>query len=125
MDSDGEPNSVRPSGIVWNRLNAAHITSRTITYIILLDCALLFFKGLPLRILSSEIECDLPCDESAFESEHLHIESLALFEPVYNARAAFRALFDSQITASELKRSLTILGTFILIHSMFILFFFN
>lgn len=90
----------------------------TATFFVLLDCAFLFFKGVPLRIALWEVECALPCDEEVFRSEHPFTHPRFRFERSLSAPEAFQALFpssDNSLTADDL----TLLDTFVSIHCGF------
>lgn len=83
----------------------------TSTWITLLDCAFLFFWGMPARIVSAEIRCDLPCDEAVFDEEDPFTHPSFAFSRGLTAPTAFRALFKNTETLP-----LNMLDTFVLIH---------
>lgn len=87
--------------------------SRTSTWITLLDCAFLFFWGRIARIVSSEIKCDLPCDEDVFEEQDPFTHLRFSFRRNLTSRTALQALFDN---AHSQALGATVLDTFILIH---------
>jgi hypothetical protein len=82
----------------------------------LLDCAFFFFQNYPCRLAHTEMECDLPCDESLFVSEHPFAEPNFRFQRDLRLSEAFRNLFDEAPESSPM--DLTALDMFILIHSM-------
>lgn len=95
--------------------------SRVATYLTLLDCAFLFFRGIPLRILSSEIEGDFPCDEAVFDAEHPFAVPQFTFERSIRPRQAFMWLFSTERSRKEQLPDLIMLDTFVLIHSKFLI----
>lgn len=62
------------------------------------------------------MECDLPCDESLFFSEHPFAEPNFRFSRGLKVSEAFKNLFDE--TPESNLMDLTALDMFILIHSM-------
>lgn len=84
--------------------------------ILLLDCAFFFFQNYPCRLSHTEMECDLPCDESLFVSEHPFVEPNFRFQREFRLSEAFRNLFEEAPESSPM--DLTALDMFILIHSM-------
>jgi hypothetical protein len=85
----------------------------------LTDCAFLFFKGMPLRIWDPEIECDLPCREEVFDAEHPFTHPNFSFRRPLTTQQACSALFatgQGQLQ-SGLDTALTMLDSFVLIHS--------
>lgn len=76
-----------------------------------MDCAFLFFRGILTRIVSTEIKCDLPCDEAVFDEENPFTHPSFALSRELTAPTAFRALFKN---AGRLP--LAMLDTFILIH---------
>lgn len=91
------------------------LDDRLTHYFVLLDCAFLFYKGLPLRIVSSEVECDLPCAEDIFDAAHPFTHPHFQFKRVTSTRTAFQAVFDARKDDPRLKE-LNVIDTFILIH---------
>jgi len=83
----------------------------------LTDCAFLFFKGLSLEIWDPEIECDLPCHEEVFDAEHPFTHPDFLFRRPLTTQQAFSALFAETPPQSDLHAALTMLDSFVLIHS--------
>ncbi|CAG8057096.1 unnamed protein product [Penicillium nalgiovense] len=90
---------------------------RTISMILLLDCAFFFFQNYPCRLSHTEMECDLPCDESLFVSEHPFVEPNFRFQREFRLSEAFRNLFEEAPESSPM--DLTALDMFILIHILF------
>jgi hypothetical protein len=89
--------------------------ARTASIISLLDCAFFFYQNYPCRLTQSEMECDLPSDESVFFSEHPFAEPKFCFSRELTITAAFENLLEE----TELKpMDLTALDMFILIHRM-------
>jgi hypothetical protein len=107
---------------------------RTINIISLLDCAFSFYQNYPCRLTHREMECDLPCEESLFRSDHPFAEPNFHLSRDITVFEAFQWLFaESQPAvmsetayaqsnpqpaagnaASEIK--FTVLDMFILIH---------
>lgn len=92
---------------------------RLCTYTVLLDCALLFFAGLPLRIALHEIRSDLPCEEMVFDAEHPFTHPDFAFSRSTSAQEAFQSLFLASVKGVRISQELTLLDTFVLIHSTF------
>ena len=96
----------------------------TVSIVSLLDCAFLFYQNYPCRLTHSEMECDLPCDEAIFRSEHPFTEPNFRFSRHLTIYEAFQNLFDAPILESPQRTpdsshmDLTVLDMFILIHSM-------
>ncbi|KAJ5502614.1 transcriptional regulator family: Fungal Specific TF [Penicillium fimorum] len=90
---------------------------RTISIISLLDCAFFFFQNYPCRLTYTEMECDLPCEESVFSSEHPFAEPNFCFSRGLVLSEAFENLFDEAPESHPM--SLTALDMFILIHILF------
>ncbi|KAJ5860262.1 transcriptional regulator family: Fungal Specific TF [Penicillium soppii] len=89
---------------------------RTASIISLLDCAFFFYQNYPCRLTQSEMECDLPSDESVFFSEHPFAEPKFCFSRELTITAAFENLLEE----TELKpMDLTALDMFILIHLLY------
>lgn len=96
---------------------------RTVNIISLLDCAFFFYQNYPCRLTHAEMECELPCEESLFQSDHPFSEPNFRFTRNITMYEAFQNLFDSPSNDSP-RRSpetspmdLTVLDMFILIHS--------
>lgn len=92
-------------------------SSRTANYIVLTDCAFLFFRGLQLRVWDPEIECDLPCHEDVFDAVHPFTHPEFSFKRSLTAQQAFNAMFTSVQADSSCDSGLTMLDSFVLIHS--------
>lgn len=91
------------------------IHKSTAHYVILVDCAFLFFRGLPLRVMTSEVECDLPCIETVFDAVHPFSEPDFAFRRSCPTMLVFQKLFLEDVDClTEL--GLTLLDTFIMIH---------
>ncbi|KAI2674968.1 transcriptional regulator family: Fungal Specific TF [Penicillium roqueforti] len=90
---------------------------RTISMISLLDCAFFFFQNYPCRLTHTEMECDLPCDELLFFSEHPFAETNFRFSRGFTLSEAFKNLFDEAPESNPM--DLTALDMFILIHILF------
>ncbi|CAI7666410.1 unnamed protein product [Penicillium crustosum] len=90
---------------------------RTISIISLLDGAFLFFQNFPCRLTHTEMQCDLPCDESLFSSEHPFAEPNFRFSRGLRVSEAFKNLFDEAPESNPM--DLTALDMFILIHILF------
>ncbi|KGO70553.1 Zinc finger, C2H2 [Penicillium expansum] len=90
---------------------------RTISIMSLLDCAFLFFQNFPCRLTFTEMECDLPCHESLFFSEHPFAEPNFRFSRGLKVSEAFEHLFDETPESNTI--DLTALDMFILIHVLF------
>ncbi|KAL1886791.1 hypothetical protein Plec18167_000726 [Paecilomyces lecythidis] len=109
---------------------------RTINIVSLLDCAFSFYQNYPCRLTHNEMECDLPCEESIFSSQHPFAEPNFRFTRNVTIHEAFQQLFSEEPTSSKptLDRSqplssssmrnledlqLTVLDMFILIHLLY------
>ncbi|CAK1367706.1 uncharacterized protein RHO25_013063 [Cercospora beticola] len=92
---------------------------RTAAWLSLLDCAFLFFRGIPTRILTSEIMYGLPCVETVFEAEHPFALPQFSFCRAFNSQEAFQRLFFRQGSNDTRILDLTVLDTFILIHMLY------
>ncbi|GAB7336266.1 hypothetical protein MBLNU13_g09023t1 [Cladosporium sp. NU13] len=90
---------------------------RTANYIVLTDCAFLFFRGLQLRIWDPEIECDLPCQEDIFDAVHPFTHPEFSFKRPLTAQQAFSAMFTAERAEPGPDLALTMLDSFVLIHS--------
>jgi hypothetical protein len=96
---------------------------RAISVISLLDCAFFFYQNYPCRLTHSEMECELPCEESVFQADHPFSEPNFRFTREITIYSAFQNLFepvkkDGQ-SADIYDMGLTVLDTFILIHGTF------
>ncbi|OQD85170.1 hypothetical protein PENSOL_c105G02686 [Penicillium solitum] len=89
----------------------------TISIISLLDGAFFFFQNFPCRLTHTEMQCDLPCDESLFFSEHPFAEPNFRFSRGLKVSEAFKNLFDETPVSNPM--DLTALDMFILIHILF------
>ncbi|KAJ6113378.1 hypothetical protein N7523_006695 [Penicillium sp. IBT 18751x] len=98
------------------------IVGRTTSIISLLDCAFFFYQNYPCRLTHSEMECELPCEESVFESPHPFSEPNFRFSRRLTLYGAFQNLFDSSHVAGQspdpTQMDLTVLDMFILIHGI-------
>ncbi|KAJ5092481.1 transcriptional regulator family: Fungal Specific TF [Penicillium alfredii] len=99
---------------------------RTVAIVSLLDCAFFFFQNYPCRLTHSEMECDFPCDDSVWRSEHPFAEPNFRFTRDLTISDAFQYLFDDASKQDSPYRSperntldLTVLDMFILIHLLF------
>ncbi|QQK44441.1 Fungal transcriptional regulatory protein, N-terminal [Penicillium digitatum] len=90
---------------------------RTFSMISLLDCAFLFFQNYPCRLTYTEMECDLPCEEWLFFSEHPFAEPNFRFSRGIRVSEAFEHMFDEAPESNPI--DLTVLDMFILIHILF------
>ncbi|KAJ5110039.1 hypothetical protein N7532_002684 [Penicillium argentinense] len=98
---------------------------RTIGVISLLDCAFLFYQNYPCRLTHSEMECELPCEESLFKAKHPFSQPNFRFTRDITLYAAFQGLFEPTSRDSVAhspavgNMDLTVLDMFILIHVLF------
>lgn len=96
---------------------------RAISVISLLDCAFFFYQNYPCRLTHSEMECELPCEESVFQAEHPFSEPSFRFNRDITIYSAFQNLFEpvkqEGQSADIYDMGLTVLDTFILIHGTF------
>lgn len=97
-----------------------------------MDCAFSFYQNYPCRLTHTEMECDLPCEESLFSSQHPFAEPNFRFTRDLTVCEAFQKLFaeDQPISSSQSSSwssvssnapndmKLTVLDMFILIHRM-------
>ncbi|KAJ5427329.1 hypothetical protein N7465_002399, partial [Penicillium sp. CMV-2018d] len=90
---------------------------RTISIISLLDGAFFFFQNFPCRLTHTEMQCDLPCDESLFFSQHPFAEPNFRFSRGLTVSGAFENLFDEAPESNPM--DLSALDMFILIHILF------
>jgi hypothetical protein len=70
-----------------------------------------------LRIWDPEIECDLPCHEDIFDAMHPFTHPDFSFKRSLTARQAFDAVFATAQAERNCGLGLTMLDSFILIHS--------
>jgi len=93
---------------------------RTMNIIALLDCAFCFYQNYPCRLTFSEMECELPCEEALFESEHPFLERNFRFTRGLTLCGAFQNLFDSSHKHGQSpdpsQMNLTVMDMFLLIH---------
>lgn len=93
----------------------------------LLDGAFSFYQNYPCRLTHIEMECDFPCHESVFASEHPFGDPKFQLAREYTISETFQALFEEYSTqdalspASEsptpdLLTSASVFDMFILIH---------
>ncbi|KAJ5980542.1 hypothetical protein N7481_007840 [Penicillium waksmanii] len=96
---------------------------RAISVISLLDCAFFFYQNYPCRLTHSEMECELPCEESVFQAEHPFSEPSFRFNRDITIYSAFQKLFEPVKQEGQsvdiYDMGLTVLDTFILIHVLF------
>ena len=83
----------------------------------LTDCAFLFFRGLQLRVWDPEIECDLPCHEDVFDAMHPFTHPDFSFKRTLTAQQAFSAMFTTERAEQGCDLGLSLLDSFVLIHS--------
>lgn len=85
----------------------------------LIDSAYLFFQNYPCRLAHCEMDFDLPCEESIFNSANPFAEPDFRVSRGFTISQAFQSLFDNP---EELQRGnpmgLTVFDMFILIHCM-------
>uniref|UniRef100_A0A093XNL6 Transcription factor domain-containing protein n=1 Tax=Talaromyces marneffei PM1 TaxID=1077442 RepID=A0A093XNL6_TALMA len=74
---------------------------RTMNFIALLDCAFSFYSNFPCRLTPSELECDLPCEESVFNCEHPFAQLKFRFTRETTVYDAFQYLFDDEPETSN------------------------
>ncbi|GLA93318.1 hypothetical protein AtubIFM57143_010668 [Aspergillus tubingensis] len=102
---------------------------RTMSIILLLDCAFSFFQNYPCRLSHLEVECDFPCAESLFALEHPYSDRNFQASRGVTILEAFHNLFEEDpkdtmpstpdSSASGSMASLTVLDMFILIHVLY------
>ncbi|KAJ6041024.1 hypothetical protein N7444_009929 [Penicillium canescens] len=111
---------------------------RTICIIALLDSAFFFYQNYPCRITHTEMECDLPCHEPLFRSEHPFTAPDFRFSRELTLLSAFQSLFQGttygtshqnmspQETSQDQSRlhqssfpDLSVFDMFLLIHMLF------
>ncbi|OQE17969.1 hypothetical protein PENSTE_c019G04247 [Penicillium steckii] len=98
---------------------------RAVSVISLLDGAFLFYQNYPCRLTHSEMECELPCEESFFQTQHPFSQPNFQFSRGITIYKAFQSLFEPikqdslgpSAVVSQMR--LTVLDTFILIHALF------
>lgn len=66
----------------------------TMAVIALIDSAFSFFQNYPCRIAHAEMDCDLPCEETIFDSVHPFIEPNFRFTRNLTVSEAFQSLFE-------------------------------
>ncbi|KAI9050618.1 hypothetical protein LZ554_005777 [Drepanopeziza brunnea f. sp. 'monogermtubi'] len=96
---------------------------RMINTMTLFDCAFCFFVNFPCRISVSEMEFDLPCEESFFTSKHPFSEPGFTFSRNITTIAAFQSLFKpSEISQGPSRNpyNLNPHDMFILIHMLYV-----
>jgi hypothetical protein len=90
--------------------------------ICLLDCAFSFYQNYPCRLTAAEMECDLPCEDSIFESEHPFAQPNFRFNRNRTVGDAFQSLFAENQRTGKSDRAhindidFTVCDMFILIH---------
>lgn len=91
----------------------------------LLDCAFSFYSNYPCRLTHTEMECDFPCQEAVFDSQHPFVEPNFRFSRGISVSEAFENLFGSpanedgsQAGVPDRIVDMTVLDMFILIHCM-------
>lgn len=93
---------------------------RTISILSLLDCAFFFYQNYPCRLTHSEMECDFPCEETLFKSEHPYADPNFQFSRDLTIYKAFQSLFEPPESGHHISESnrmaLTVMDMFILIH---------
>lgn len=121
MDSKRVSNSVRINQTHKHILSL--IVNSTVAIVSLLDCAFFFFQNYPCRLTHSEMECDFPCDDSVWRSEHPFAKPNFRFTRDLTISDAFQYLFEDASKQDSPYRSperntldLTVLDMFILIH---------
>ncbi|KAJ6122086.1 hypothetical protein N7512_004551, partial [Penicillium capsulatum] len=98
---------------------------RTIAIISSLDSAFFFYQNHPCRLTHSEMECEFPCEEDLFRSEHPYSEPNFRFSRNLTMYEAFQSLFDGPSHESQKPTpnighlNLTVFDLFILIHILF------
>ncbi|KAJ6151208.1 hypothetical protein N7470_007802 [Penicillium chermesinum] len=98
---------------------------RTMSFISLLDCAFLFFQNYPCRLTMSDTECEFPCSDALFKSEHPFADPTFRLSRNLTIREAFQNLFvatpfaSPQPTPETNRMDLIVLDMFILIHILF------
>jgi hypothetical protein len=97
----GVANSVSDDTIYYKRVLTSDL--RTMSVIALLDCAMRIYTNHPCRLILVELDSDLPCKESIFNSDHPFMEDGNIFAPRLTISKAFALLFQGNA-----KRSLSI-----------------
>lgn len=87
----------------------------------LTDCAFLFFRGIQLRVWDPEIEYDLPCHGDVFDAVHPFTRPDFSFKRSVTAQQAFSAMFATGREEQGRDLSMTMLDSFVLIHSKLLL----
>lgn len=68
---------------------------------------------MPLRVMTSEIECDLACEEAIFDAAHPFTRPEFTFKRSMTVKTAFRALFNGAPQEPGAKSDLSMLDTFV------------
>jgi hypothetical protein len=99
-----------------------------------LDCAFLFYSNYPCRLALSELNVDLPCESSVFNSEHPFAEENFQFSRSGDLASVFEELFSEQTpdtqgeekpddsrsrVRSETRKTQTVMDLFLSIHRTF------
>ena len=93
---------------------------RTMAFIVAIDCAMSFFQNYPCRLVATELECDLPCEERFFESNRPYSEPGFMFQRQHTILDAFERFFTGEDeSATPPALSLTVLDMFIMIHLLY------
>lgn len=101
MAAEGIANSVGDDTINYYLVLTGDL--RTMSVIALLDCAMRIYTNHPCRLILVELDSDLPCKESIFNSDHPFMEDGNIFAPRLTISKAFALLFQGNA-----KRSLSI-----------------
>jgi hypothetical protein len=116
----------------------SNMNASTMCMIRSLDCAFLFYSNYPCRLTLSELNVDLPCESSVFNSEHPFAEEDFRFSRSGNLASVFDELFcehtphettdtqagesphDSRNTAApHTRKTQTVMDLFLSIHCKF------
>ncbi|KAJ5764743.1 hypothetical protein N7520_004302 [Penicillium odoratum] len=94
---------------------------RTMAMVSLLDSAFFFYQNFPCRLTPSEMEFELPCEESVFQAEHPFAAPNFQASRDITAFEAFQGLFDDDRgSPNTTNMHLTTLDMFILIHLLYV-----
>ncbi|KAJ5752203.1 hypothetical protein N7520_009120 [Penicillium odoratum] len=94
---------------------------RTMAIVSLLDSAFFFYQNYPCRLTPSEMEFELPCEESVFQAEHPFAAPRFQASRDITAFEAFQGLFDEDRGSPDNSNMhLTTLDMFILIHLLYV-----
>lgn len=103
---------------------------RTISIMVLLDCAFTFFANFPCRFALSELDFELPCDERFFNNAKPFSMSRFNTSRRYTIQSAFQSLFEQRappqtagIATNEARLGpldLNCMDMFILIHLLYV-----